>query len=173
MSRIYKCAIFTLSVLLLSAILFVVTFFLLKPSEDTSKQSDEKTEFLEDKKDKFDTEPAAFEIRHHKNSELQSLLESYATNYSHLARVYSIGKSVEGTDLLVIEISDNPGVHEPGEPEVKLIGGIHGNLKFIFIDKFNNSNCFLKAMKLWVESSYFILLIIFCETTKHWREFAA
>ena len=125
MSKLYKWIIVILSVLLLIAI--VVTFLLLKPSEDTSEQAEGTEE-----KDKVDKEPPAFEIRHHKNSELHSLLKSYAANYSHLTRVYSIGRSVRGTDLLVIEISDNAGFHEPGEPEVKLVGGIHGNCFLIF-----------------------------------------
>ena len=39
----------------------------------------------------------------------------------------SIGKSVEERDLWVLEISDKPGVHQAGRPEVKFIGSIHGN----------------------------------------------
>lgn len=135
MSKINKCVIFILSIILLFAVTFVAIFFFLKPTEDTLKQVDEKTELSEN--NKIDKEPVPFEIRHHTNSELHSLLESYASNYSHLASIYSIGKSLKGIDLLVIEISDNPGVHEPGEPEVKLVAGIHGNLTFTFINKFN------------------------------------
>ena len=70
-------------------------------------------------------EPTKFS--HHSNKQLQEFLQSYAAKYSKIARLYSIGKSVKGVDLWIMEISDNPGIHELGEPEFKYIGNMHGN----------------------------------------------
>lgn len=51
----------------------------------------------------------------------------YAQKYRTLCRLYTIGHSVNEKPMFVMEISDNPGVHEPGEPEMKLVANIHGN----------------------------------------------
>lgn len=59
--------------------------------------------------------------------ELQRLLRSLADRYPHLARVFTIGKSVEGRDLLVLEISENVGRRSPGEPMVKYVANMHGD----------------------------------------------
>ncbi|KAL7648646.1 UNVERIFIED_CONTAM: hypothetical protein RMT77_000552 [Armadillidium vulgare] len=65
--------------------------------------------------------------RHHPFWLLQSKLEDLAQRFPNISRLYSVGKSVNGRELYVIEISDNPGVHEPGEPEFRYIANMHGD----------------------------------------------
>lgn len=67
------------------------------------------------------------EFRHHDYEEMTWFLKYFAKKYPEITRLYSIGYSVQNRKLWVMEISDNPGIHEPGEPEVKYIGNIHGN----------------------------------------------
>lgn len=70
-------------------------------------------------------EPSKFV--HHNHAALEKELNDLANTFTAITRLYSIGTSVEGTKLWVIEITDNPGQHEPGEPEFKYIGNMHGN----------------------------------------------
>jgi carboxypeptidase D len=64
---------------------------------------------------------------HHNYEDMKKMMETYAAKYPKISRLYDIGKTTENRDMLVMEISDNPGVHEPGEPEFKYIGNMHGN----------------------------------------------
>ncbi|CAG5120253.1 unnamed protein product, partial [Candidula unifasciata] len=67
------------------------------------------------------------EFKHHNYDKMTLFLQSLAERFPTITKLYSIGKSVQQRELWVLEISDNPGIHEPGEPEMKYIGNMHGN----------------------------------------------
>ncbi|KAK1553634.1 hypothetical protein Q3G72_001381 [Acer saccharum] len=60
------------------------------------------------------------------NSDLEKAVKAFGQRCSNISRIYSIGESVNGVPLWVIEISDKPGVEEP-EPAFKFIGNVHGD----------------------------------------------
>ncbi|XP_074555517.1 carboxypeptidase Z-like [Halichoeres trimaculatus] len=73
-------------------------------------------------------EPAtALKFTYHSNAQMIDILKKTEEQCSDIARTYSIGRSMEGRELLVIEFSNNPGQHELLEPEIKYIGNMHGN----------------------------------------------
>lgn len=59
--------------------------------------------------------------------ELQQLFNLLVLKYPNLAKVISIGKSVEGRDLLVLEISENVKERKLCEPMVKYVANMHGD----------------------------------------------
>jgi len=59
--------------------------------------------------------------------ELTALMQQWASTYPSITKLTSIGKSVQGRDLWVMEITDNPGVVEIGEPEFKYVANMHGD----------------------------------------------
>ncbi|KAK0145803.1 putative carboxypeptidase X1 [Merluccius polli] len=67
------------------------------------------------------------DFRHHNYVEMRKLMRSVKQACPDITRIYSIGKSHKGLKLLVMEISDNPGTHELGEPEFRYVAGMHGN----------------------------------------------
>lgn len=59
--------------------------------------------------------------------DLHQLFDKLEQAYPNLAKAHSIGKSVEGRDLLAIEISANVNERALGEPMVKLVANMHGD----------------------------------------------
>ena len=49
---------------------------------------------------------------YHNYTELTSFLQSISNEYSEITNLFSIGQSVEGRELWVVNISDNPGINE-------------------------------------------------------------
>jgi hypothetical protein len=62
---------------------------------------------------------------YHTYAEVQSELRQIEQAHGNIAKVYIIGKSIEGRDILAIKISDNPTMEEPTEPEVLYMGCHH------------------------------------------------
>uniref|UniRef100_A0A674EEX8 Carboxypeptidase D n=1 Tax=Salmo trutta TaxID=8032 RepID=A0A674EEX8_SALTR len=67
------------------------------------------------------------DFRHHHYNDMELFLRRYSNRFRSIAHLYSIGKSAEDRELYVMVISDNPTVHEAGEPEFKYIANMHGN----------------------------------------------
>ncbi|KAI3465436.1 hypothetical protein Pfo_022099 [Paulownia fortunei] len=60
------------------------------------------------------------------NSKLEKAMKELNGRCSNISRIYSIGKSVLGSPLWVMEISDKPGQKE-AEPAFKFIANVHGD----------------------------------------------
>ncbi|KAG1335477.1 carboxypeptidase SOL1 [Cocos nucifera] len=76
-----------------------------------------------------ESQPRISEARTHGymgNSELEKAMKEFTQRCANISRIYSIGKSVKGIPMWVLEISDKPG-QEEGEPAFKFIGNVHGD----------------------------------------------
>ncbi|CAF1310615.1 unnamed protein product [Rotaria sp. Silwood1] len=66
-------------------------------------------------------------FQYHNYDSMVEKLKELNNKYPNITSLYTIGKSNEKRDLWVMIISDQPLIHEPGEPEVKYIGNMHGD----------------------------------------------
>lgn len=59
-------------------------------------------------------------------SEIESMMQNWATNYPSICQLHEIGRSVQNRPLWALNITDNPGVEED-EPEFKYVSTMHGD----------------------------------------------
>ncbi|XP_056274709.1 adipocyte enhancer-binding protein 1 isoform X2 [Pseudoliparis swirei] len=67
------------------------------------------------------------EFKHHSYSDMVSFMKSVNAECPNITKIYSLGRSSKGLDILAIVISGNPTEHEIGEPEFRYTAGLHGN----------------------------------------------
>jgi len=67
------------------------------------------------------------DMRHHSYREMKEYMQLIKATCPKTSRLYSIGQSSQGRDLLVIELGTSPGRHEMLKPEFKYVGNMHGN----------------------------------------------
>lgn len=75
----------------------------------TAEQNEEEVDGMETPPEYRDD---TIQFNHHTNAQMISILKKTEEKCEDIARTYSIGRSIEGTELLVIEFSRNPGEHE-------------------------------------------------------------
>tara|TARA_B100000579_G_scaffold205165_1_gene167699 strand:- start:606 stop:2552 length:1947 start_codon:yes stop_codon:yes gene_type:complete len=63
---------------------------------------------------------------YHNYNELTDFLNSITSTYPNITSLESIGQSVQGRELWVLRITDNPIIDEP-EPQFKYIANMHGD----------------------------------------------
>ncbi|CAF1279483.1 unnamed protein product, partial [Adineta ricciae] len=71
-------------------------------------------------------EPSS-DFLYHDYDKMIAKLKELNSKYPNITSLYTIGKSNEQRDLWVMIVSDQPLIHEAGEPEVKYIGNVHGD----------------------------------------------
>lgn len=64
---------------------------------------------------------------HHNYLKMETYLRELNEKYPDITNLTSIGESVEGRKLYVLEVTRNPGIHIPGKPEFKYVANMHGN----------------------------------------------
>ncbi|XP_075714779.1 adipocyte enhancer-binding protein 1 [Rhinoderma darwinii] len=67
------------------------------------------------------------DFKYHNYKDMRQLMKVVNEECPTITRIYNIGKTAKGLKIYAMEISNNPGEHEVGEPEFRYTAGLHGN----------------------------------------------
>ncbi|GFY66267.1 carboxypeptidase D [Trichonephila inaurata madagascariensis] len=67
------------------------------------------------------------DFAYHNFPQMTAVLRQLANEYPELTKLYSIGKSVQGRDLWVMLVTNNPDEEPLLKPNVKYVANMHGN----------------------------------------------
>ncbi|KAG5840501.1 hypothetical protein ANANG_G00189480 [Anguilla anguilla] len=67
------------------------------------------------------------DFKHHNLDDMIQLMKAINDECPNITRIYELGTSYKGLKIYAMEISDNAGEHETGEPEFRYTAGLHGN----------------------------------------------
>lgn len=65
--------------------------------------------------------------KYYNYDDLTKRLQALVQKYPHIAKLSSIGQSVEGKELWVMRITTDPTVESPWKPKFKYVGNMHGD----------------------------------------------
>ncbi|RXM92867.1 Carboxypeptidase D [Acipenser ruthenus] len=65
--------------------------------------------------------------KYYRYEELTGLLKALAQTHPHIANLSSVGQSVQGRELWVMQITKDPTAEVPGKPKLKYVGNMHGD----------------------------------------------
>ncbi|GFR74407.1 carboxypeptidase E [Elysia marginata] len=109
-------------------VLFVILLSI-HVAHNLASQSEIYTSKTQDKEERKETPVEEDTIFfHHDFEKMVELMREVQKACPEITRLYNLTEpSVEGRNLTVLEITENPGVHVPGKPEFKYVGNMHGN----------------------------------------------
>jgi len=71
---------------------------------------------------------SGIELKHHNYEQMVSYMKAIHEKCPDITRIYTLSqKTVNGRELVVMEMSKDPGQYKPLKPNLKYIGNMHGN----------------------------------------------
>ncbi|KAK1158328.1 hypothetical protein AOXY_G23196 [Acipenser oxyrinchus oxyrinchus] len=118
--------IFTFPLLFRFGFLFLASLFLLNPSVCWCEARLQRRTVVNGEA-RLKEVPEETYRKYYRYEELTGLLKALAQTHPHIANLSSVGQSVQGRELWVMQITKDPTDEVPGKPKLKYVGNMHGD----------------------------------------------
>ncbi|MGH0183337.1 UNVERIFIED_CONTAM: hypothetical protein FKN15_011876 [Acipenser sinensis] len=106
--------------------LFLASLFLLNPSACWCEASLQRRTVVNGEAQLKEVPEETYR-KYYRYEELTGLLKALAQTHPHIANLSSVGQSVQGRELWVMQITKDPTAEVPGKPKLKYVGNMHGD----------------------------------------------